>query len=188
MSLSGPASGGLRGLFPIPLVAPAVLLVVLILLTPILFESGPPAAGSLEVQARLIVNPVDSGRYTDFVVRAVGDTVVYREIGTRTSSSFSWGGICPTTGLNWSAWQNGTNVLTAALNVSGSPIAIEVNATYSEGGQVAIFAAEIAFAIASGTLSYSACYGVIPGSRSVSLGDTPLVVVLQNWGAGGPPS
>lgn len=186
MSLGGPTRGGLWSYFPIPLVAPAVLLVVLILFTPILFQSGALAPGTLEVQADLIVNPVNSGLATDFVVRAVGNTVVYSAIAVRMASNFSWRGICPSTGLNWSSWQNGSEVLTAVFQATSNPVVVLVNATYTEGGKVAIYAAEVAFNSASGTLSYSACYGTTPGSGSVSLANTPLVLVLQDWGSRGP--
>jgi hypothetical protein len=187
MSLGDPTRGGLWSYFPIPLVAPAVLLVVLILFTPVLFESGPPAPGSLAVQAELTVTTTGPGNLTQFYVHPVSSAVAYTSIAMRSASNFVWAGNCPTSGLNWSAWQNVSAWPTETLSLLASPVVVEANATYTEGGQRAIYAGIIAFDVGPDTLSYSACYGSTPGSGSVSVSATPFGLALQDWGSGGPP-
>ena len=187
MSFRRPGRSGRWAYVPIPLVATAVVLVVLILFTPILFESGGPAPGSLEVQGVLTVTPEGMGSATQFYVHSVGGTVHYSSIAVRAGSGFLWTGVCPTSGVNWSAWQNVSNVPVAIADLSTNPVVVNVNATYTKGGQVAIYAGMVAFQETGGSLSYASCYGTTPGSGSVGLSSSSLSLLLSDWGSGGPP-
>jgi hypothetical protein len=178
------APGGIRHLFPIPLVGTAVVLVALLLVTPILFESGPPAPGTYQVQAELIVSVGTAG--TEFNVRPVGATVSYESITIGAASDFTWSGTCPSSGLHWTTWQNSTDTTGDILWLTWGTMAMNITATYSTAGGTAIYAAKLAFNVSGGTFSSAACYGATPvGTQPVS--NLPMELLLKDWGAGGPP-
>ncbi|MGP8078678.1 MAG: hypothetical protein ACLQD8_06495 [Thermoplasmata archaeon] len=174
-------------LFPIPLVGATAILLVLIVFTPILFASGPPAAGSFETQAELIVDQLPSSNNTTFYVHAVGPTVRYAEISIMLASNFAWSGVCPGSGLTFGAPVDQKNVLEVSAETEQNPVAIVATATYIEGGSTANYSAELAFDTSGGYLSSAACYGATPPSSPLSIGSLPLVLLLQDWGSGSPP-
>jgi len=188
--MSGVPAGGVvaaaGGRFPIPLVGATSILLVLIVFTPILFATGPPAAGTFETQAELIVDQVASGGTVTFYVHAVGPTIRYGAISIGIATNFAWGGSCPTSGLAWSAWQNGTDVLAAQLASATTPVVVQATATYTAGGATANYSAEVAFESSGSTIMSAVCYGTT-SPASEPLAGLPLVLVLQNWGTGGPP-
>ena len=188
--MSGDPGGGFvsagGGRFPIPLVGATAILLVLIVFTPILFATGPPAAGTFETQAELIVDQVTSGGTITFYVHAVGPTIRYGVISIGIATNFAWGGSCPTSGLAWSAWQNGTDVLAGQLSSSASPVVVQATATYTVNGATANYSAEVAFDSSGSMISSAVCFGTT-SPASEPLDGLPLVLVLQNWGTGGPP-
>ncbi|MFY9717159.1 MAG: hypothetical protein WAK40_04420 [Thermoplasmata archaeon] len=184
-SLPPPRSRG--DLFPIPLVGTTAILLVLIVFTPILFATGPPAAGSFETQGELVVDQSPPGSNTTFYLHAVGPTVRYTVLSIGLASDFSWTGACPPTGLTWTVWENLTNRIDAEVGTSANPVAVRATATYTENGATANYSAELAFDLSSGTLSIAVCYGATPPSASQPIVSLPLLLLLQNWGAGGPP-
>lgn len=175
---------GLRRFFPIPLVATAALLAVLILFTPILFETGPAAPGTFETQALLVVDRPPSAATTNVYVHGEGDTVRYAAITIGTATGFPWSGACPT-GLTW-RWQNATDVIGTNASIAGTTIAVNVTATYTVGSSTAVYAAEVAFAVTGSDLAAVACYGAsVPGSFPIA--SLPVALVMTNYGSGGPP-
>jgi hypothetical protein len=174
-------------LFPIPLVGTTAILVVLIVFTPILFATGPPAAGSFETQGELIVDQSPPGSNTTFYLHAVGPTVRYSVLSIGLASSFAWTGACPSSGLTWSVWENLTGKIDAEVGTAANPVAVRATATYTEDGATANYSAELAFDVSSGTLSIAVCYGATPPSASQPIASLPLLLLLQNWGAGSPP-
>jgi hypothetical protein len=177
--------GRLSGLFPIPLVGTVAILLVLIVFTPILFATGPPAAGTFETQGELIVDQVAGT--TTFYVHAVGETVRYETVSIGVSGNFTWNGSCPSAALPGMVWQNGTDKLEQDLATGSNPVVVQVAASYTEGGSTANYAARLAFYTQGGTLTGSACYGATPPSGGLPTGSLPLVLLLQDWGSGGPP-
>lgn len=187
MTTAAPAAAPPRpSLFPIPLVGTAAILLVLIVFTPILFATGPPAAGTFETQGELIVDQFPVGSNTTFYLHAVGPAVRYSYLSIGVASGFSWTGTCPTSGLTWTDWQNATDRLGAEISTASNPVAVEATATYVANGATANYSADLAFFSASGSLSIAVCDGATPPSAT-PLTSLPIVLLLQNWGAGGPP-
>jgi hypothetical protein len=182
-----PPPGRLSGLFPIPLVGATAILLVLIVFTPILFVLGPPAAGTYETRAELLVDEVSGNVTTTFYVRAIDPTLRYAELEIGTAGGFHWDGSCPTRGFNWTGWVNQTDVLGSEVATTSYPVLVEVNATYTEGGSTADYAALVAFYSANGTLADAACWGTTLPSSPQALGSLPLVLLLQDWSPGYPP-
>ena len=175
-----------RSRFPIPLVGTAAILVVLIVFTPILFATGPPAAGTFETLAELVVDEVAGSGRTTVYVHAVGSTVRYGAIALGLAGNFSWTGACPT-GLGGFVWQNGSNLLEEQVGTTSNPLVVVVSATYVAGGATANYSAKIAFFSTASTIASAACYGATPPAGPQAIASLPLVLLLQNYGPGGPP-
>ncbi|HTP54149.1 MAG TPA: hypothetical protein VML94_04180 [Thermoplasmata archaeon] len=182
-----PPSPSRGGLFPIPLVGTAAILLVLIVFTPILFATGPPAAGSFETQGELAVDQYPVGSNTTFYLHAVGPTVRYAVLSIGLASGFPWTGVCPTSGLAFSVWENFTDRLDAVVGTAANPVAVSATATYTAGGATANYSAELAFDFSGSTVSVAVCYGATPPAASQPIASLPLLLLLQNWGSGGPP-
>jgi hypothetical protein len=183
----------LRGLFPTPLVGVAAILAVLIVLTPVLFESGPPLPGSLLAQAELTVDRVSGGNATSFYVRAVGEAVRYTSIHIGLATGFAWTGSFPGGTLHWTDWNNQSYVLEASVRAGNGSVAINVTAVYTEGGGTAVYAGLVAFnlsgTVSSGEVLSIAVSPATPGvaaPSSVAVGSLPLSMPLQDFGGSGP--
>lgn len=172
--------------FPIPLVGATAILVVLIVFTPVLFASGPPAAGTFETQAELIVDQVAPGANLTFYVHAVGPTVRYARIDLGLAEGFAWSGLCPPSGLAFRSWANRSSVVEAELGTPDDPVALRMTAIYTAGGTTANYSAELAFDAAGGTLTIAACFGVTAPSTPLALASLP-VVLLPTGSTGGTP-
>ncbi len=182
----------LRALFPWPLVGVSLLLATMIILTPVIF--GPIVPGSIETSAELLVDHPASGDATNFYVRAYGDTVRYSSISIAYATNFSWTGAFPSGPLNWTDWQNGTDLLSLQLlGVAVNPVAINVSAVYTLGGASATYVGLIAFDLGYVGSTISLLCAVSPltsgvsAPSSVDLSTLPLVIYLQNFGAGPSP-
>ncbi len=182
----------LRALFPWPLVGVALLLATAIVLTPVIF--GPIVPGSIETSAELLVDHPTANGATNFYVRAYGTTVRYAEISIAIATGFAWTGSYPTGPLNWTDWQNATDVLSLQLlGIGVNPVAINVSATYTLGGASAVYVGLLAFDLSVTGGAESLLCAVSPQTSGISapgstdLASLPLVIYLQNFGAGPSP-
>ncbi len=196
LAISGRGGGDRRlgDYLPWPLVGVAILLVVLILLTPNLLTSGgPPAAGTVLTQAELIVDRVLADNVTHFYIRGLGSTVRYDSIEVTWAAGFTWTGTGTPSwnSLNWSVALNETDVLAAILNSTRNPIALNITALYNENG-VAYYAGVFAFYVSNATQSPAdSLLGVSPTSgvtvpSSTALTSLPLPITLADLGSRGP--
>jgi hypothetical protein len=146
-----------RRYLPAPLVATAVLLVLLILLTPVLAPNGPPAAGTIFTQAELIVDRVASSNLTTFYLRALGSTARYAEVSVWAATGFPWTNGFPSPPLNWSPIVRQPDLVAYQFNSTANPIALNISLLYSSGGSqayyVGVFAFYVGTSIGSSTLS-----------------------------------
>ncbi|HTT72941.1 MAG TPA: hypothetical protein VMG99_02150 [Thermoplasmata archaeon] len=200
--MSGPAAGAppsvghrsrIGEYVPLPLVAVAMLLVGLLVLTPLLLSSGgPPAAGTVLTQADLIVDRVAGENVTHFYVRAVGLTVRYASIEVTSASGFAWTGTSPPSwdSLAWGPAVNATNVLSASFATSDNPIALNVTVLYNANG-VAYYVGTFSFYATNTTAPANTLYGLSPTSGVTvpyqnGLASLPLAIPLADVGSGGP--
>jgi hypothetical protein len=144
--------------FPAPLVATAVLLVLLILLTPVLAPNGPPAAGTIFTQAELIVDRVPSSNLTNFYLRALGSAVRYSEISVWAGTGFPWTNGFPSPPINWSRVVHEDNLVAFQFNETSNPVALNITMLYAAGGSQAYYEGTFAFYV-----------GTPVGSSTVSL-------------------
>jgi hypothetical protein len=175
------------GAFPIPLVGTVAILIVLIVFTPILFATGPPAAGTFETQGELVVDQVAPGANLTFYVHAVGDTVRYARISIGVDALGSWSGGCPSSGLVFAPWENRTGVLESSRSTADDPVAVSVSALYSADGSSANYSAVVAVDSSGGSVSIAACSGATPPSGPVAVASLPLVLLLAEHRSGGSP-
>jgi hypothetical protein len=173
-------------LFPIPLVGATAILVVLIVFTPVLFASGPPAAGTFETQALLVIEQVSTGENVTLYLHAVGPAILYSNLSIGLAGGFTWDGSCPTSGLHFLVWENATTALEEDLGTALDPVAIKVTAIYTEGGSTATYAAELALQSTGGMISMAACSGATPPASPQPVG-TPIVLLLAETTSGGSP-
>ncbi|MGI0131227.1 MAG: hypothetical protein ACREDE_05115 [Thermoplasmata archaeon] len=179
-------------LFPLPFVGVALLLAVLIVLTPVLTAYGQPVAGSLLSQADLIVDAQPGNNSTHYYVRGVSVIARYSEIRIAVAFGFNWTGSFPTGRLNWTGWQNASSSLGVSQSVDESPVAINVSALYSANGVSALYVG--LFAVEVGVLPGSSADiltvisdtpGISSFTYAVSL--LPLPIPLANLGSGSGP-
>lgn len=195
MSLPASPRRRLGRYLPWPLVGVALVLVVLIVLTPVLLSlGGAPAAGSVFTQAELVVDRVASANSTHYYVRAEGATVRYAIILVSWATGFTWtgSGSPDWSKLNWTVATNVTNLLTVTVSSGANPIALNVSAYYDSNG-IALYVGVFAFYMtgASGSPANS-LLGVSPTSGVTvapvtSVSSLPLLIPLADVGATGAP-
>ena len=112
--------------FPIPLVGAAVLLALLIVLTPVLFVSG-GAGGTLLTQAELVVDHAPGSANTTFMVRGAG-SVRYAEIDFGLNASYDPS--APPTSIVWNAWTNSSDSPGVVLSTTSFSVAVNVTVYY----------------------------------------------------------
>jgi hypothetical protein len=178
---------------PGPLVATALLLVLLILLTPVLVPSGPPPAGSIETQAVLIVDR-PSSNLTNFYLHALGTTVRFAEIQVRVATGFRWSDGFPSAPLNWTNVSGGANLVAFQFNSSVNPMAVNVTLLYSTAGSLAYYVGMFAFDIgvpvggsspALLTVTTTSGTSLAGGVNAEPLSSLPFAILLAD--AGGQP-
>ena len=179
---------GARALFPTPLVGAATILLVLILLTPVLINSGVPAAGTIFTQAELIVDHPGGSSATHFYLHAIGN-VRYAELSIGFARNYDWDHPPPIQALVWGNWTNGTDLVEISAATLHTTVAVNVSAYYAtahEGN--AWYVAILGFEVVDNTMflrSYTT--GVdVPRSVSLSGAQLPLPILLSDIGSGGP--
>jgi hypothetical protein len=181
--------GRLAGLFPGPLVGIALLLAMLILLTPILTSNGQPAAGSIFSQAELIVDQAPGSATTHFYVRALSSTARFSEIRLSLASGFPWTGGFPSGRLNWSDWQNASEVVSVSAMTNETPVAVNVSALYTANGASAYYVGLLAMEVTTPSGSSTAVLTVVSATSGISgfstpVSNLPLPITLADVGSG----
>jgi len=175
-------------LLPAPLAGIALLLVLLIIITPILQSSGQPAAGSILSQADLIVDRVAGSNVTHFYIRGVGTTTRYSVVTIEVATNFTWNGGFPTGGLNWTVASSAADTLTLVYSTTEAPLALNVSALYQVPGGSALYVGLLAFNIApggsGGDLLAASGSPSISVAGSTPLDSLPLIIPLANVGSG----
>ncbi len=177
--------------FPIPLVGVAVILALLILLTPVLVSPG-GGAGGLLAQADLVVDHPPNSFTTYFDVRAVG-VVRYAEI--RIGLNQDYAPNTPGNMIRWTSWENATNETSLSVSTAQESVAVNVSVYYipSSGPGVwyyGILACYYNFEQVTLTLTPLTGGMAVPtGPISTTTGShtLPLAVALAYQGSGGPP-
>ncbi len=179
---------------PMPFVGAAVLLLLLILLTPALLSIEGSGPGVL-TEAELVVDRVAGLNATHFYVRAYGTTVRYSSITVGVASNFSWDGVGNPTWaqLSWTRWWNETEVVVLGFLTSSNPVAVNINATYSSSGGTAYYLGIVAFYLGPGptgeTLyASSPTAGLsVPSASPADNSTLPLPILLVEGTSGGAP-
>lgn len=185
-----PASGARRSLepyFPIPLVGAAVLLAVLILLTPNLLSTSSPTAGSLAAQAELLIDrgPTESVT-TDLYLRGIG-LARYDSLELRWTALNGSGAPATLNGLAWTGAVGSNETLGIQASVDVPAFAVNASAVYVDSsGSGVTYAAQFAFVWSGGVLATTA-YGAAGGSGSTAQSQLPLVLLLVQGPYGGHP-
>jgi len=179
---------------PMPFVGAAVLLLVLIVLTPALISIGSPGPGVL-TQAELIVDRVAGVNATHFYVRGYGSTVRYAGIWIGVATGFNWSGSGspPWANLTWKTWWNDTDVLSLGFVSLANPVAVNITAYYTSSGGAATYIGILAFAVGLGSAgptlyAASSTPGVtVPSSTTVDNSSLPLPILLVQGSSGSLP-
>lgn len=173
-------------LFPWPFVGVAVLLVLLILVTPnLLTAGGGPAAGSIETQAELVVDRTATNSTLHFYVRGLG-MVRYSTITFATVGGFGWPPTFAVPGANWTnrSWSNDSLVFSTTYR--GDPVAVNVSAVYVDpSGQTVRYDGLYAFHVVDASLyTTDLSVGAAPVSPT-ALSNLPLAFPLTGTSLGG---
>jgi hypothetical protein len=187
--------GRLGLLAPWPLVGIALLLVALIVFTPELISNSHQPGPGLLTQAELIVDKIPSNATLHFYIWALGETIRYDEIRIGVATSFNWTGPgpMPWNQLNWTQWDNDSDVLSVIFASTANPVALNISAHYvSPSGStwyVGILSFYVLTSLSSGSeslYSATATSGVVVASPlSVSNDTLPVPILLANVGSGG---
>ncbi len=174
--------------FPYPYVGVTVVLLALLFLTPVLFEGGPPAPGSLFTQAELSVDWAATTNTLNFYLYPFQQTVQYAALSIGIATNFTFNGTFPTGPLSWT-WTNGTDLLELSVAVPAGSVAVHVLATYTLGGQ-AVYEGILAFGLWGPPSDQSLGIAVAPATpgvtapASVLVTDLPIAIPLQYCGSG----
>jgi hypothetical protein len=168
----------------------AILLGVLIVLTPVLTASGQPAAGSIFSQAELIVDTLPGNATTHFYVLGLGTTARYSVIRLGFSYGFNWTGVFPAGNLHWTDWQNASGVLSVSGVTDKDPFAVNVSALYTANGvsalYVGVFAIDVGVPVGSTTDTLTVVSDTAGiDSFSTPVTNLPILITLSNVGTGG---
>jgi hypothetical protein len=177
----------LRSFFPTPFVAIAVLLVVLILLTPNLLSTTTPSAGSLPTEAELVVDRAAGDNVTHFYVRGIGG-LRYDSISVSLATNVSWPPHQVLGNMTFQAPSVWKNVLDSIVTTSTNPVVVNVTATYVDAAGTGVeFVGVFAFNLSGGVLSQISYVPASSGITTTPLDDLPLVLLLETVPPGGSP-
>ena len=182
----------LEGMFPGPLVGAALILALMIVVTPILTANGQPAAGSIYSQAELVVDGLPGNATTHFYVRGLGTTARYEELRLSFAFGFNWAGSFPSGALNWTDWLNASDVLSIDAAVTGNPVAVNVSALYSANGVSALYVGVFAMQVGVPAGSSTDTLTVVSHTAGIAgftwpVASLPAFISLSNVGSGGTP-
>lgn len=171
---------------PWPFVGVAILLVILILVTPILLSTGGHPAPGVLTEAILVIDRVPGGNVTYFYVVAYGEAIRYSGIRVGLANDFSWNrGSVNWSGLRWTTFHNASESVALPFNTTSNPVAVNVSAYYVSAGGNALYVGELAFYVtgsSSGSTMYStsATSGVFaPGPTPVTNATQPFYIILS---------
>ncbi|MCI4336782.1 MAG: hypothetical protein L3K17_06260 [Thermoplasmata archaeon] len=175
----------LGDLFPVPMAGVAVLLVVLIFLTPnLLSAAGGPAAGSLATQAELFIDRTTTGSTTDLYVHGFGD-VRYASITLQIATNVTWPPPAHLPASSWNTTLTLNETLAAITSTSANPFAVNVTAVYIDSTMTTVwYLGTYVIDVSGGVLSIDA---LLPGAGSISptpIDDLPLALLLSGYGSG----
>jgi hypothetical protein len=183
-----PGSGRqLAPYFPLPLVGAAVLLAILIVLTPNLLSTNSPTAGSLISEAELLIDRAPSGsNTTQLYLKGIG-------IARYASLELQWaplgGPNVPgnLTGIDWVGVAKGNQ----SLGIDGRTIAqyfvVNASAVFIDAsGAGATYSGAYA-CLWSGDSLYTTAYLPGTGSETTPLDQLPLTLILSEGPYGGGP-
>ena len=170
--------------FPLPLVSVAVLLVILIFITPNLTSP----AGTLPTQAELLVDRLVGGNWTSFYVRAIG-TARYDLVTVSLASNAVWPPVLPPSPpLNFSNQTSQTNTLGVGVTTTINPVAVNVTALYSgtSGSCVEYVGTYVFYTVLSTqTLDYvDLSTSSSGGTQSAAVSSLPLPLLLNSVSVG----
>lgn len=181
---------------PVPLVGVALLLVIMIVLTPVLLTNGKPAPGLL-TQAEVVVDRTSTNSTFHFYVWALGETIRYDAIRVGLATSFNWTGTSPIAWnlLRWNLWYNASDVLSNIVASAADPVALNISAHYTSPSGSTWYFGLLAFYVAvtsppTGESLYSASgsSGVaVPSTLAVNNNTLPVAILLADVGPGTPP-
>lgn len=179
---------------PLPLVAVAILLIVLILFTPLLLPSGGQPAPGVLTQAELIVDRISGNQTTHFYIHALGTTARYTEIWVGLASGFDYSTLGTSWArLNWSTWTNESDVLSVIVSSIENPVGLNVTAYYTSPGGTAWYVGVVALYVVTGSTGPTLYFATptpglgLPGPTPVDNTSLPLTILLPLTPSGGPP-
>jgi hypothetical protein len=189
---------GRLGLYaPWPLVGVALLVALLVILTPVLESNSHQPGPGILTQAELVVDKISANASLHFYLWALGETIRYDQIHVGVASSFNWTGTSGInwTALNWTEWHNGTDLLSISFASRSNPVALDVSVHYVSPSGSTWYVGLLAFYVAlnsppSGESLYSSSgtSGVAVASPlPVSNNTLPVAILLANVGSGGGP-
>lgn len=183
---AGRARRTLAPYFPLPLVGAAVLLAVLIVLTPNLLSTGSPAAGSLESQAELIIDRAPSENVTHLYLRGLG-LVRYANLSLLWSSFNGTSAPGSPIGLGIGGAVGGTDVLSVNEATGAASFVVNATAVYVDATGLSVtFTGDWAFVWSSGLL-VTTPYGSVAGASPTAPSQLPLILLLSESATGGGP-
>ena len=187
--------GRLSTYAPVPLVGIALVLVAAIVLTPVLVTNSHQPGPGILTQAELVVDKAPGNSSLHFYVWALGETIRYDQIRIGVAPSLNWSGMTPIawTGLNWSEWHNGSDVLSVIVISSANPVALNISVHYTSPagstwyvGLFAFFVAVTAPPLGESLYSATPTSGVAVTSPIAVSNDTlPVAILLADVGPGG---
>jgi hypothetical protein len=166
--------------FPLPLVSVAVLLIILIFITPNLTSP----AGTLPTQAELLVDRVVGVNVTNFYVRAIG-TARYDVVSVSLAKNAVWPPVLPPSPpLNFSNTTSQTNTLGIGVSTPLNPVALNVTAVYrgTSGTCVEYVGTYVFYTVfATQTLEYvDLTPSSTGGTQSAAVSSLPLPLLLNS--------
>ncbi|MFZ0829945.1 MAG: hypothetical protein WCB18_04710 [Thermoplasmata archaeon] len=170
-----------------PFVGVAVLLVVLIILTPNLFSS---TSGGLQTRAQLIADRASVSGNTSFYVDSIGTSTRYQSIAVGLAPLPTWPYRGSMTAVHGWTWTNGTNVLVLVANDRSNPVAVNVTVKYTDpSGGTTEYVGVYGFFLNATTLLLDAIT-LLPGTgappASSPLADLPIYLLLAIQTPSGP--
>ncbi|MCI4318529.1 MAG: hypothetical protein L3J87_04240 [Thermoplasmata archaeon] len=171
----------LAALFPWPFVGVAVLLLLLILVTPNLLSSGQPTAGSLSATAEFVVDRVPGSSLTHVYLYGLS-TVRYQLLELHISDNVSWPPPAAVRAIHWTNSTNASHALVLAYATAANPVAFNVTALYVDSaGATVTYAGTFEIYYLPPTLYVNDLTAGRQGTTTETISSTsaPLNILLQ---------